>query len=124
MRTIAAIAAFWIAASGIADAQASSAAFKDTPVARLNAEDLSLMKAKVLQALVSAPGSPESQWTNAATKASGRVTPLDRHVWKEMQCRHVRIANTWSGQTAEGVYRFCEQAAGRWKLTGLASSRP
>lgn len=124
MTNIRAIAALSIAVVGISDAQARGADFLDTPVARFNNEDLSLMKAKVRQALTAGPGGATLQWTNAATKASGNVTPLERHVWNQMQCQSLRIANTWSGQTAEGVYRFCEQGTDRWKLAGLVTGRP
>lgn len=118
MKSIFTVAALLFALNGMAHAAGENAVFKDTPMARFNADDLALMKAKVRQALGAEPGSETLAWKNDATKASGSVTPIDRHAWNEMSCRRVRITNTWARQTQDGAYRFCEKPAGRWKLSG------
>jgi surface antigen len=99
------------------------AAAKDSVMFKFNADDVALMQAKVRVALAAEPGSETLSWKNEATGASGSVAPLDRETWSGLPCRQLRIVNTHRSHNAEGVYRFCEKPAGRWKLAGPVLDR-
>ncbi len=118
MRSVVAIALIACSVAGTALAAGENAVFKDSVEIKFNAEDFALMRAQVLKALAAEPGSEVLSWKNEATGASGSVEPLDREVWSNLPCRQLRIANTHRRQSAQGVYRFCEKPAGRWKLAG------
>ena len=87
---------------------------------KFRAADLALMKASVGQALKVGQDGETLAWKNDKSAASGDVTPLDRHTWNGMDCRRLRIVNSHGRLTEQGVYRFCEKPAGRWKLVGPA----
>ena len=92
--------------------------FNATPFAKFSKEDSALMMAKVDQALKAEKDGEKLDWKNPATPASGSVTPLPRFTADGLACRRLRVANAYGDLKAEGVYRFCEKPAGKWKLIG------
>lgn len=111
--------AMWL---GLAHGAGEGAALKNTVAARFKAGDLALMKTTVNRALKEGRDGETLDWKNDKSPASGSATPLDRHRWKNLDCRRVRIVNVHGRLTEQGVYRFCEQPPGRWKLVGPARS--
>jgi hypothetical protein len=97
--------------------------FNATPFAKFSKEDSALMMAKVDQALKAEKDGETLEWKNPATPASGSVTPLARFTADGLACRRLRVANAYGDLKAEGVYRFCEKPAGKWKLIGPDSGR-
>lgn len=91
---------------------------KNTPGAKFNSEDIALMKAQVFAALKSEKEGEPLAWKNDKTGASGTVVPLNHLTWNGLECRRLRIANAFQGQTAQGVYKFCQKPPGTWKLAG------
>ena len=92
--------------------------FSNTPLAKFSKEDSALMMARVNQALKAEKDGETLDWKNDATPASGSVTPLARFSDNGVACRRLRIVNVYADLKAQGVYRFCEKAAGQWKLIG------
>ena len=92
--------------------------FTATPIAKFSKEDSALMMARVDEALTAEKDGEKLDWKNPATPASGSVTPLARFTDKGTPCRRLRVANAYGDLKAEGVYRFCEKPAGKWKLVG------
>lgn len=103
---------------GPAHAAGEGAALKGSVASKFRAGDLALMRASVGQALKADKDGDTLAWKNDKSAASGAVTPLDRHRWQGMDCRRLRIVNTHGRLSEQGVYRFCEKPAGRWKLAG------
>ena len=91
---------------------------KNTPGAHFNSEDIALMKAQVFAALKSEKEGEPLAWKNDKTGASGTVVPMNRLTWQGLSCRRLRISNAFEGQTAQGVYKFCQKPPGTWKLAG------
>lgn len=94
------------------------AALKNSNVVRLGADDLALMRARVMQALKTGADGETLDWKSEKSKASGSVTALSRSTSNGLSCRRVRIVNVIGAVSRQGVYRFCEKPAGRWKLVG------
>lgn len=93
-------------------------AFKDTVIAKFNAEDNRLMLGRIDTALKSGQEGVVLDWRNDKTGASGTVTPLNRLRWNELDCRRVKITNRHGSMSGEAVYRFCEKPKGEWKMVG------
>jgi len=91
---------------------------KNTPGAMFNSEDIALMKAQVFAALKAEKDGETLAWKNDKTGASGTVVPMNRLTWNGLSCRRVQIANAFKGQTAQGIYKFCQKPPGTWKLAG------
>lgn len=94
------------------------AAFKDTVIAQFTEQDQKLMLERIDAALASAQDGEPMAWQNDRTGASGTVTALGRLRANGLDCRRLKIVNRHKSQTGEGVYRFCEQPKGQWKLVG------
>ena len=96
--------------------------FTNTPGAKFSKEDSALMMARVNEALKAEKDGETLSWKNDATPASGSVTPLARFSADGLSCRRLRIVNVYGELKAQGVYRFCEKPAGKWKLVGPDSA--
>jgi len=115
--TRAACAAALVAAA-VAPAHAVQFGLKDGPGAKFNDADLALMMARVDVALKSPTEGEVLDWKSDKTPASGSVVPMNRLTWNGLSCRRLRITNVYDQQREQGVYKFCEKPAGKWKLVG------
>ena len=104
--------------AGAAQAVSGYDTFNKTPVASFSKDDTAMMMARVNQALKAEKDGETLEWKNDATPASGSVTPLARFTSDGLACRRLRIVNVYGSNKAQGVYRFCEKPAGKWKLVG------
>ena len=43
---------------------------------------------------------------------------MNKLTWNGLSCRRLRITNVYGEQKEQGVYKFCEKPAGKWKLVG------
>jgi surface antigen len=91
---------------------------KDTPGSKFNSDDVALMKARVGEALAAEKEGEVLEWKNDKTGASGSVVAMNRLAWNGMSCRRLRISNAFADLKAQGVYKFCQDPAGKWKLVG------
>jgi surface antigen len=97
---------------------ASKAVVNAMPATKFSSQDHALMMERVDQALKADKDGQTLEWKNEKSPASGSVTPLARLEWQGLQCRRLRIHNAYGEIKAQGVYKFCEKPAGRWKLVG------
>ena len=120
IRRAAALAVLALAGASAGPAQAVRGYdnFSNTPLGKFSKEDSALMMARVNQALKAEKDGETLDWKNEATPASGSVTPLARFSADGLSCRRLRIVNVYAELKAQGVYRFCEKPAGKWKLIG------
>ena len=118
IKTLATVAILLGVLTDTVQAAGTAAALRRTPVERFNADDYALMKARVREALDAEQDGETLEWRNDKTRASGSVTPVNRLVWEGLNCRRLRIANAVPGNSAQGVFKFCEKPAGRWRLVG------
>ena len=114
--TAAASAALVVAAA--APAHAIQFGLKDGPGAKFNDDDFALMMARVDTALKSPTEGEVLEWKSDKTPASGSVVPMNKLTSNGLPCRRLRITNVYGEQKAQGVYKFCEKPAGKWKLVG------
>ena len=104
--------------AGAAQAVSGYDTFNKMPASSFSKEDTALMMARVDQALKAEKDGETLEWKNDATPASGSVTPLARFTSDGLACRRLRIVNVYGSNKAQGVYKFCEKPAGKWKLIG------
>ena len=112
------VALLLVLLAGAAQAVSGYDTFNKMPASSFSKEDTALMMARVDQALKAEKDGETLEWKNDATPASGSVTPLARYTSDGLACRRLRIVNVYDELKAEGVYKFCEQPAGKWKLVG------
>jgi len=103
---------------GRAQAVSGYDTFNKMPASSFSKEDTAMMMARVDQALKAEKDGETLEWKNDATPASGSVTPLARYTSDGLACRRLRIVNAYGSNKAQGVYKFCEKPAGKWKLIG------
>jgi hypothetical protein len=48
----------------------------------------------------------------------GQRQGAQRLEWNGLACRRLQIHNVYGDLKAQGVYKFCEKPAGKWKLVG------
>ena len=116
--TTIAIAALLLGLSGMADAAKRQGATEGLPLTKFNEEDRALMLSHVYQALGAEKDGEIVEWKNDKTPASGSVKALNRLEWNGLACRRAQISNVYGDLKAQGVYKFCEKPAGKWKLVG------
>jgi len=115
---VAALCSAVLVAGTAAPAHAIQFGLKDGPGAKFNNDDLALMMARVDEGLKSPTEGEVLEWKNDKTPASGSVVPMNKLTWNGLSCRRLRITNVYGEQKAQGVYKFCEKPAGKWKLVG------
>ena len=104
-----------VVASASATAQYWST-LADTPVSRFNDTDNKLMMATVNKALKEGVDGTPIEWKNEKTPAAGVVTPEKTYQAGGQPCRDLRVANSYKSLKGEGIYQFCKNASGQWKL--------
>jgi len=107
-----------LAAVGPAQAHSNLQAMKNSAFSRFSPADQNLLRAQIDQAIASPQDGASFEWKSEKTRASGQVTALERNKSRGLDCRNLRIANAWGNLKDEGVYRFCKDAKGQWKLAG------
>ena len=107
-----------LVAGAVMPAHAVQFGLKDGPGAKFNNDDMALRMARVDAGLKSPSEGEVLEWKNDKTPASGSVVPMNKLTWNGMSCRRLRITNVYGEQKAQGVYKFCEKPAGKWKLVG------
>jgi surface antigen len=112
------VAALLCMLAGAAQAVSGYDTFNKMPASSFNKDDTAMMMARVDQALKAEKDGETLEWKNDATPASGSVTPLARYSADGLACRRLRIVNVYGSNKAQGVYKFCEKPAGKWKLIG------
>ncbi|MCV2355841.1 hypothetical protein LNV09_16995 [Paucibacter sp. B2R-40] len=85
---------------------------------RFSAADQALLQEQVNKAIAAESEAQTFEWKSENSRASGVVTPLARGRFRGMDCRNLRIQNSWGNQRDEGVFRFCQQPSGQWGLVG------
>src|SRR4051812_47981935 len=107
--TIAAVAAVATLATTAGPAFATNMSFmKDTPYAKMTAEDRKMLHAAVDTALVKSADGDSSEWANPATGAGGTIKTVKSTERAGLPCRTLAIANKTKLLSASGEYRFCK----------------
>jgi|GEM_PF-824131 surface antigen len=111
-------------ALGTGTALASNVTFmRNSPLAKMTAEDLDLMRTTLRETLDRAADDAPKRWENPKTGASGVVTPLKSYQRDGMACRVVEIFNEAQGFSGRTRHDFCKQPDGTWKAPAPASSK-
>jgi surface antigen len=87
----------------------------DTPAGSFSTKDWEIMKSMGTKALEYEGRGQPFAWTNSTSGNSGIFVPMEMEKVKGEACRDlaISIADT-KGQTASGLYRFCQKPDGEW----------
>lgn len=97
-------------------ALAGNVAFlKDSPLSKMNNEDLELLRAAARSALNHTEDGAQQRWENPQSGAAGVLTPLETFDRDGTHCRRLEIFNDARGSQGRSVQVFCRQPDGTWK---------
>ena len=89
--------------------------WKRSPIAKMNDDDLAMLRRAAQTALKKADDGETVGWNNPDSGNWGSLTPIETQVAQGAMCRKVRIENHAKGLSGKSVMRFCEQPDGAWK---------
>jgi surface antigen len=87
-----------------------------SPASHFNDADNKMMLAAIDKALADPADGVAQAWKNPATPAGGAVTARKSYVSDGRKCRDLLVANSYKTLKGEGVYAFCQDGTGQWKL--------
>ena len=96
---------------------------RDMPISQMTEADIAIMSSAIDQTLANVDDGVTQRWGNPKTDAGGALTPLSTSEEGGTLCRQLEIANEAGGKTDRGVYGFCRQADGAWKLRPTSPTR-
>jgi surface antigen len=89
----------------------------NTPISRLNDEDIEIMLQTLTLALDNADNGAEVEWSNPKTGNHGTITPLDNNTVDSRDCR-LTVIKTFAGElTGSARYQLCKADDGEWRVT-------
>lgn len=86
-----------------------------SPIAKMNDDDLALLRGAAETALEQASDGETVGWSNPDTGSWGNITPTETQIAQGTTCRKIRIENHAKGLSEKSVMRLCEQPDGAWK---------
>jgi surface antigen len=89
---------------------------RTSPVSRFNSKDLALMQVAFTQAMDAGADGVGVDWANERTRSGGTVTPQQSFERDGRKCRSASISTWHRNVRAEGVYSFCRDPQGDWRL--------
>ena len=90
----------------------------NTPLSKMNNEDVTLFKAAVYAALDGDADGTARAWSNTKTRASGEITPVRTFDDGGETCRELEIANSAGGLSNRSRATLCHVPGGAWRLKG------
>jgi len=93
---------------------------RDAPITFFSQEEMGMFKQTVLRSLADNADGQTSRWSSTTSDSGGEVTPLDTRNVDDTTCRRTRIVNRAKGREGFGVYEFCLQPDGDWKIVSRA----
>ena len=90
----------------------------NTPLSKMNNEDVTLFKAAVHAALDEDADGTVRVWSNNKTRAGGEITPLRTFEDRGETCRELEIANSAGGLSNRSLATLCHVQGGAWRLKG------
>lgn len=88
---------------------------KDAPIARMNEDDLRMATQALQKALDDGKDGQRYDWKNAATSASGSITPLKAFQRDGTTCRGVKFTLNAGGKSSTTDWNLCKTPGG-WKV--------
>ena len=90
--------------------------FKDSPITRLNAEELKDFLAFLGKTLDSGAEGSTAEWKAPKTTFTSKVTPLKAYTEAGQQCREATIESEARDLHQRGRYTLCKTAKGAWLI--------
>ena len=88
--------------------------FKDAPVTRMTAEDLSAFRQAVINTLEKGDDGKTVEWTGKGPNTRSKITPVKTYEVSGRPCREATIETEAKQLLARGTYSFCKSAKGAW----------
>jgi hypothetical protein len=89
---------------------------KDAPISKFTEEDLKIFTQTRDQLLNTGKDGETREWSNPATKASGKINIVKSFERDGLRCRSLKITNRAKGLSQTNPANFCQQASQEWIL--------
>ena len=89
---------------------------RTSPISRFNSKDLALMQVAFTQAMDEGADGTTVDWANERTRSGGAITPQQTVERDGRKCRSASISTWHRNVRSEGVYSFCRDPQGDWRL--------
>ena len=90
----------------------------NTPLSKMNDEDVRLFKEAVYATLDGDADGTARAWSNTKTRAGGEITPVRTFEDGGETCREIEIANSAGGLSNRSRATLCRVPGGAWRLKG------
>jgi surface antigen len=87
-----------------------------SPFAYFTSEDTALFKKTLFDVLDNQPDGKTVTWSNQKTGHSGKIKSTKSYTVDKSPCRTIKFFNSANGVTGQGVFEFCKQKDGSWKI--------
>jgi hypothetical protein len=89
---------------------------KNAPISKFTDEDLKIFTQTRDQLLNTGKDGETREWSNPATKASGKIIIVKSFKRDGVPCRTLKITNRAQGLSETNPANFCQQAPQEWTL--------
>jgi surface antigen len=93
------------------------------PISWMTEEDIAMYQEAIDKAMETSADGAMTKWKNPATNAGGTIKPLRSFTQGEVPCREAQLDTRAKGRHAKGMYAFCKDPDGKWKLNPGATSK-
>ena len=90
--------------------------FKDAPITRLNAEEMTAFRAFVMKTLDQTPDGTTVEWKAEKTYFVSKLTPQKSFTDGKLPCRDITIESDARDRYQRGLYTLCKGANGEWQF--------
>lgn len=97
--------------------------FKDAPLTRLTAEEVTTFSNVIINTLDKGAEGTTFEWKAPKTPFTSKITPGKSSTDGKRQCREVVIESEAKDRFQRGTYSFCKTAGGKWQFA-VPDSKP
>lgn len=98
--------------------------FRDAPVTRLSADEVTQFRAVVIKTLDSAPDGTTVEWKAPKTPFISKITPVKSFSEDKRKCRNATIESESRDRLERGTYTFCKASSGDWGFAQPPGAKP
>jgi len=90
--------------------------FKDAPITRLTAEEVTEFRAAIDKTLDATPDGTTVEWKAPKTRFVSKITPQKSFNDGKLKCREATVESDAHDRFQRGLYTFCKGEKGSWQF--------
>lgn len=97
--------------------------FRDTPIARLNGQELKAFRQAIVNTLNQTPDGGTIEWRATRIGFAAKISPQRSYAEDQLRCREAIVEAETPDRYQRGWYRFCRGLKGDWEIRLRAAKR-